>query len=282
MTMKKVFRPGNAALLFPVVLCLLIGCGNSPKEVRLQMKFTEGRELTYGLASEQKISIDSPTIPADSSRTKGEMVQTVTEVFADGSARIKEASYWSWSEPDEDGAVRVVSRDETMSYLMEASGKVSDLEIISDGDAARWKEYAQSKLEQSQPTFPTEPVSLGYTWMQSVKIFMPDGEMLDAATTYTFSEFVEIDERKCAVIDYEGNLVLPFNVVETDSTIRRGVDKVDVTGTIWFDYVNGYVFSQHEKTMITAKRAKIFPTEAKSYTAYIEGDLFFNLRTEEQ
>ncbi|MFH2055098.1 MAG: hypothetical protein ABIJ61_04000, partial [bacterium] len=267
MTMKAGIRHISVALCILCATLLLLGCERSPQEVLLRMQFSDGRELVYELASEQIISIDSPDFSADTSRTKGEMIQTVTEVLPEGSARVKEASYWSWSEPDEDGSVRVVSRDETLSYRMEASGKVSDLEILSDDDAAKWKEYAQSKLEQSQPTFPEEPVGLGYTWMQSVKIFMPDGEMLDAATTYEVTEFVEIDERRCAVIDYTGNLVLPFNVVETDSTIRKGVDKVDVTGTIWFDYLNGYVFSQHEKTMITAERARIFPTEATSYTA---------------
>jgi len=272
----------GAALTILLALSLQLGCEKSPQEIKLRMQFVKDRELAYDLASEQIISIDSPDFSADTSRTKGEMIQTVTEVLTDGSARVKEASYWSWAEPDEDGAVKVVSRDETLSYLMDATGKVSDLEILSEDDAAMWKEYAQSKLEQSQPTFPEEPVGLGYTWMQSVKIFMPDGEMLDAATTYEVTEFVEIDGRKCAIIDYTGNLVLPFNVVETDSTIRKGVDKVDVTGTIWFDYVGGYVFSQHEKTMITAERARIFPTEATSYTAYIEGDLFFNLKADEQ
>jgi hypothetical protein len=117
--------------------------------------------------------------------------------------------------------------------------------------------------------------------MQTVKIFMPSGEMLDASTTYEVDEFIDIEGRKCAVIDYDGNLVLPFDVVEEDSTIRRGVDKVDVTGTIWFDYEHGYVFGQQEKTMITAERAKILPKEARSYTAYIEGELFFNLISEE-
>lgn len=280
--MKKLLTPigGIGALL--LFAMLLSGCGKEPVKVQLRMNFEEGRELTYDLASEQKISIESPDIPADTSRTKGEMIQTVSEVFPDGSAQVKEASYWSWSEPDTDGSVRVVSKDETLSYLMEPTGKVRELEILSDDDAAKWKEYAQSKLEQSQPTFPEEPVGVGYTWMQSVKIFMPDGEMLDAGTTYEVSELVEIDGRKCAVIDYNGNMVLPFSVVEEDSTIRQGVDKVDVSGTIWFDYVNGYVFSQHEKSMITAERAKIFSTEAKSYTAYIEGDLFFNLKTDQK
>jgi hypothetical protein len=210
------------------------------------------------------------------------MTQKVLEVLADGSARIKESSSWSWSEQADDGSINVVSSTESLTYKMAPTGKISDLEILSDDNASQWKEYAQSKLEQSQPTFPEEPIAAGYTWMQTVKIFKPTGEALDASTTYKVTEFIEVDKHKCAVIDYAGNLVLPFDVVESDSLSRKGVDEVDLTGTIWFDYENGCVFSQHEKSRVTAERAKILPSEAKSYTAYIDGELFFNLKSMEQ
>jgi hypothetical protein len=164
-----------------------------------------------------------------------------------------------------------------LSYRMQPNGKVSELEILSNHNAAQWQEYAESKLEQSQPTFPEEPVGVGYTWMQTVKIFLASGEMLDASTTYEISEITTIDDHECVVIDYSGNLILPFDVMESDSLTRKGVDKVDKSGTIWYDYVQGYVFSQHEKTRITAERAKILPKEATTYTAFIDGELFFRL-----
>jgi hypothetical protein len=255
------------------------GCGQVPQKVKLELKFFEGQQLTYEMTSEQQITVDSPEPASDSSRSKGEMVQEVIEVLDDGSARIRESSSWSWSEQREDGSVDVVSSSESLTYRIAPSGKISEFEILSNDNASQWQEYAQSKLEQSQPTFPDEAVAAGYTWMQTVKIFKPSGEALDATTTYRVSEFIEVDGRRCAVIDYEGNLVLPFDVVESDSLARKGVDKVDLEGTIWFDYDHGCLFSQHEKTRVTAERAKILPSEAKTYTAYIDGELFLSLAT---
>lgn len=282
MKMQQAFTKGAPLLLSLLVAFLLVDCGKSPVKVKLEMRFADGQELVYDMTSEQVISVDSPDSAADTSRSKGEMIQRVTGVLPDGGAHLKESSSWSWSELAPDGSVDVVSSTESLTYRIATTGKISELEILSDTNASQWKEYAQSKLEQSQPTFPEEPVPVGYTWMQTVKIFKPTGEALDASTTYKVTELIEVDGHKCAVIDYAGNLVLPFDVVESDSISRRGVDKVDQSGTIWFDYVNGYLFSQHEKTMVTAERAKILPNEAKSYTAHIAGELFFNLRSSKE
>ena len=107
---------------------------------------------------------------------------------------------------------------------------------------------------------------------------MPSGEALDASTTYEVKDFVETEGHKCVVIDYKGNLVLPFDVMESDSLSRRGVDRVDVTGTLVFDYENGYAYSQQENTKVTAERSKIIGNEATSNAFFIEGDLFFHLK----
>jgi hypothetical protein len=67
--------------------------------------------------------------------------------------------------------------------------------------------------------------------------------------------------------------------MESDTLTQKGVDKVNVTGTIWFDYENGYVFSQDEKTEVAAERQKILANQATSYTAHIEGDMYFHLKS---
>jgi hypothetical protein len=260
-------------------LILFAGCGESSKKVKLAMKFYPGREVTYEQTNEQKVSRNDPYVLVMVSRSKGEMTQKVIEMLDQGTAKIEDQSVSSWSEQDADSTIRVVSRTEKMTYQMAANGKISALEILSDDNASKWKEYAQSNLEQSQPTFPDQPVGKGYTWMQTVKIIQVAGEMLDASTTYEVIDFIEVDGHKCAAIDYKGNLILPFDVTESDTLIRKGVDKVDVVGTLYFDYEGGYVFSQQEKTKVTAERQKILATEAISYTAYIEGDLYFHLKS---
>lgn len=232
----------------------------------------------YQQVNKQTISLNNSPVVSQSSESEGEMMQEVVSVDDSGYAQIEESSTWSWSEMDADSSIRVVSSTEELAYTMAPNGRVSDLELPSDEESSKWKEYAQSNLEQSQPTFPSEKVGKGYTWMQTVKIFMPSGEKLDASTTYEVTDFVEVDGRECVIIDYEGNLILPFDVMESDTLTRRGVDKVDVTGTLVFDYENGYVYSQEEKTRITAERSKIQGNQATSYTAHIEGDLFFRLK----
>ncbi len=266
------------AVCLIVASAAILGCGDSSRKVLLQMKFKPGRSLVYQQINKQTISLNNSPVVSQNSQSQGEMTQTVEAVDDSGYARIQEASNWSWSEPDADTAIKVVSNTEKLEYTMAPNGKISNLSLPNDGEASKWKEYAQSNLEQSQPTFPTERVGKGYTWMQTVKIFMPSGEKLDASTTYVVSDLVEVDGRKCALIDYKGNLVLPFDVMESDTLTRRGVDKVDVTGQLAFDYENGYVYSQEEKTKITADRSKIQGNEAKSYTAHIEGELFFRLK----
>ena len=257
------------------------GCGESSKKVRLDLKFQAGRELTYEQTSQQKISMGNPDELSSLSRSKGEMRQKVLEILSDGGARIEESSTWSWSEKDTNSTIKVVSQTEKLVYNLAANGKISGLELPSDDKEAQWREYAQSNLEQSQPTFPEEPVGKGYTWMQTVKVFLPSGEKLDASTTYEVSDFVDVDGHKCVVIDYKGNEVLPFSVVESDTLTRGGVDRVSVVGTLWFDYAHGYVYTQQETNRITAERSKVLANQATRYTALIENETFYHLKSAE-
>ncbi len=272
-------RLSGISLLALSIALLALNCADTQKKVRLQMKFQQGRELVYEQVNKQTISIrNSPTV-SQASQSKGEMTQIVKSLSPEGVARIEETSTWSWSEKAEDSTIQIVSSTESLSYEMNPDGKIGGLELLDKDDASKWKEYAQQNLEQSQPTFPAEEVGKGYTWMQTVKIFMPSGEALDASTTYEVKDFVETDGHKCVVIDYRGNLILPFDVMESDSLTRRGVDKVDVTGTLIFDYEGGYTYSQEETTKVTAERSKIIGNEASSNTFYIEGELFFHLKS---
>jgi hypothetical protein len=274
-------RQYGAVLVAAVILTVMVvsGCGGNSKKVQLAMKFRQGSELVWEQTSDQKITLGEPEQLSSQSRSKGEMTQKVEEVLPDGSARVDEASTWSWSEKDSNNTIKVVSRTENLSYNLAANGKISALELPTEDKEAQWKEYAQSNLEQSQPTFPEEPVSKGYTWMQTVKVFMPSGEKLDASTTYRVTDFVNVDGHKCAVIDYTGNLILPFDVMESDTLTSKGVDRVDVTGTLWFDYENGYVFSQQEKDKVTAERSKVLANQATRYTAFIENEIYFHLKS---
>ncbi|MCX6831484.1 MAG: hypothetical protein NT028_05020 [candidate division Zixibacteria bacterium] len=268
-------------MALPLLVAILIaGCGQrSSKKVQLEMKFQPDRELVYEQTNEQKISMGDSGEVSSLSKSKGEMTQKVVEILSEGGAKINEASTWSWSEKDTNNTIKVVSRTENLVYQMAANGKISALELPSDDKESQWKEYAQSNLEQSQPTFPDEPVGKGYIWMQTVKVFMPSGEKLDASTTYKVTDFVDVDGHKCVVIDYKGNLVLPFDVMESDTLTRKGVDRVDVTGQLWFDYEHGYVFSQQEKDRIAAERSKVLTNQATRYTAYIENEIYFHLKS---
>ncbi len=261
-----------------MIITSAISCSRSELKVRLAMKFAAGRELIYDQTNSQTVSMNNSPLVSASTKSHGEMIQVVKSTSADGGAQIDETSTWSWSEAAADSTIRVVSESESLSYEMARNGKISGLELPADEEASRWKEYAQQNLEQSQPTFPDEPIGKGYRWTQAVKIFMPTGENLEASTTYEVSEFVEIEEHKCVVIDYRGNLILPFDVMESDSLTRRGVDRVQVSGQLTFDYENGYVYSQQEKTQVTAERAKIVGNQASANTFFIEGELSFRLK----
>lgn len=261
-----------------MVCCLQLaaGCAREEAKVRLEVKRSPGQELVYEQINRQTISLNNSPVTAQSSQSRGEMVQRVIDVAGDGSARIEESSTWSWTEYGVDSAYNVISTTESLSYRIAADGKISELELPEDGESSKWKAYAQSNLEQSQPTFPTEPVGKGYTWMQSVKIFMPSGEKLDASTTYKVTDLIEVDGRKCAIIDYKGNLILPFDVIESDSVTRKGVDRVDVAGTIVFDYANGYVYSRKKRQwlLLSAPKSRVLrraPTPLTSKGNYSSG-----------
>lgn len=266
------------ALLLLIAL-LVAGCGETSKKVQLQMKFQPGRELVYEQTNEQKISMGDSSEVRSLAKSKGEMTQKVVGIMSDGGAKIDESSTWSWSETDTNNTITVVSRTENLVYEMATNGRISALELPTDDKESQWREYAQSNLEQSQPTFPDEPVGKGYVWMQTIKVFMPSGEKLDASTTYKVADFVDVDDHKCVVIDYKGNLILPFDVMESDTLTRKGVDRVEVTGQLWFDYEHGYVFSQQEKNRIAAERSKVLTNQATRYTAYIENEMYFNLKS---
>ncbi len=238
------------------LLALVSGCTQGDKKIKLTLKWEPGMTLDY----EQATKSSSKAYRADSLVKESfitysiEVEQEVISVGSDGTADVIERGAWIIVRPGkEDSTVMDTSTYERELQLkIKPNGKIVDFTFAKEEESSS-AAYIKNYYEQGIPVFPSVEMSPGKEWTQETKVVLPE-ENLEASTTYRIKSLAREAGYDCALIEYEGNLVIPIVPDPKDSVWRDGIDRVSSTGIMYFAYKEGVVVLQRERWVIDGER----------------------------
>ena len=276
--MKKL----TACLIILIVAGLITGCEQGDKTIVLKYKFAPGLTLEYDQVMKRsyRVTQADTVVEEQSGEYRAEIVQEVTEVDEQNVATLREGVTWFYEMPakDDSTVVDTVKEERTLLYKVKPDGDILDVKFLSEDDVAT-RSYIKNYLEQGVPVFPSGEVSPGFSWTQSAKVIMPD-ETMEAKTTYEVKSLVREYGFDCAVIEFDGNLIIPVEPNPEDSIKRSGINFITSTGKIYFAYKEGLVVLQRERWVIDGEREVIRPGKDKPeyYHVAVESDVDFQLK----
>lgn len=253
------------------LVCLLIlGCTSDNQEIQLQLKYKPGMVLSYVQESRGQVNIYKTSSENIDSLVEvkpylrwAEVEHTVDRQLDDSTYDIIEKVMWYHTKPNEDDSsiVDTVSEPRQMTLTVLTNGKIVDFSV-SEKNRSKVS-YLKNYYEQGIPVFPEDPVNVGYTWNQTTKVVLPD-EPMEASTSYTVKSLVRELGYDCALITYNGNLLIPIDAVEKEYK-RTGLEKITVTGSIYFAYKKGLVVKQNETWQMNRDVTSIQQEKTEQY-----------------
>lgn len=267
-------------VLLLVLAAAFTACNQGPKTITLRFKYAPGLKLEY----EQDMKRNFRVVEADSVKEKGEMIyyahveQVVQEVRQDSSAIIREVDTWKYEVPSKEDTSVMEKREHERILLLTVrpNGDVLNVEFIDSEDKAS-ESYIRHYLEQGMPVFPDGEVSPGFSWTQSAKVMMPE-ETMEASTTYEVKSLVREAGFDCAVIEFDGNLIIPREAKADDESERSGVDHIRATGKMYFAWKEGLVVLQRERWVVNSEMHYVTKEGSeKSYRTEVESDVELKL-----
>lgn len=271
-------RKTAIALTICLTALLMMQCTQGSKKVRLRYKYQPGNVYTFEQTTKRAIKVyEADSLTKDISTSVDVLIkQTITNV-KDGVAELAEQAIWIYEMPSEkDTSVMETKQDTSMMvFRVRSNGQIVGIDFGEDSDIRRTT-YIRNYYEQGMPVFPERDLSLGESWTQTTRIVLPD-ETLEASTTYRLKSLVREAGYDCAVIEYDGNMVIPIEASPEDSTQRTGLDRIDATGMISFAYKEGMVVLQRERWVIEGSREKLVNGKKIRYRLTVEADTEFTL-----
>jgi hypothetical protein len=252
---------------------LLAGCGTGVKETRIAFKFEPGQKQQYinevkisaqiydsagKLTNTSNLSYQSTLYEevisaADSSRARIRLTDIVNRPSSSGSAFAADSITHKWS----------------IECLMGTNGKVLDIypgDSISHDILNFYKNY----YEQALPVFPEKPVREGDSWKQTIHLMVRQEGAKKAETEYKIRSFVREGGYDCAIIEYKGNMILPFQGVEKDGSLVVKLERVNTKGVIYFAYNEGLIIRQQETYNSENEGTRTSGGEIKSFKVISE------------
>ncbi len=267
-------------LVVGLVLTGLAGCAQGDRSVTLQFRFEPGLSTKYEQINKRHAQITSgdSIVRKESSTFAMSIEQQVLEVHPDGSATILETDQWDYVHPrtDDSTVMDTVREVRKLEIIVKSDGRIVDLKFLTDTSPGMVK-YLKNFYEQGMPIFPRNEVSPGYSWTQTTKVILPEGPM-EASTTFKLTSFAREGGYDCAVIECDGNLILPLEADLSDDTPRRGVDRISTTGVTYFAYKEGVVVQQRERWIINGERERFKDGQWEPYELTSETDVDFRLK----
>ena len=252
---------------------LLAGCGSGVKEAKIAFKFELGQKQQY--TNEVKISAqiydnagkltntsnlsyrstlyEEVILPSDSSRARIRLTDIVNRPNPSGSAAGADSITHKWS----------------IECLMGANGKVWDI-YAGDSISPDLLNFYKNYYEQALPVFPEQPVKEGDSWRQTIHLLVRKEGVKKAETEYKVRSFVREGGYDCAVIEYKGNMILPFQGVEKDGSLVVKLERVTTKGVIYFAYREGLIIRQQETYNSENEGTRTSGGEVKSFKVISE------------
>lgn len=248
----------TATIVLVLLALLTFGCSEGEKTVSLKFKYEPGMVLNYEQVtkSNSKVFEGDSLIKDRSSEYNVTMVAHIVSVADDGTAELLDSTVWQWTEPNEKDSTVLdeVEKILVTTIFIQPNGKYVDIVIPEGTD--RSPTWLKNYYEQGMPVFPSGELSPGYSWTQSTKVLLPD-ETLNATTTYRIKSLARESGYDCAVLEYEGNMIIPMDKHKTDTTEYTGYDEIKMTGVTYFAYTEGVVVIERQQWEITGHRNRI-------------------------
>ena len=238
---------------------LIFSCTQGDKKVQLRYITDTGVKLTF-LQDTKKVtkykSCDS-TMQEKSSKYQFEITQEVMKHFEDSTMEIFETVAYEYYKPSKDSSrTDTIQNYREKTFKVYPNGKFVSLEYLTKKKLPNL-DYMRKYYEQAGPVFPERELSPGDTWTQSTAVVLPDNETLNASTNYKFTSFARENGYDCVVIEYDGNLIIPFEPHPEDKEQVRGVERINTNGIIYFAYKEGITILQREHLIIDGDYTRI-------------------------
>ncbi|MFZ1685729.1 MAG: hypothetical protein WAU88_16575 [Candidatus Zixiibacteriota bacterium] len=265
-----------------VAVALVTGsCSQSDKPQVLRFKYTAGRVMEYSQTNSSRIKVmETDSLVKDSRESvAAEVTQTVARVLGDGTAQIDEIARWSSLSPSKTDSTSLdTTRQSRESSVYTApNGKIVDLVFKTQVDSAS-AAYLRNFYDQNSVVFPDTAVGVGGSWTQRVSV-MIDSTQMEASTTYHVVRSVVDAGYDCLSVSYEGNLILPVLPMASDTTHRKGIDRISMSGTFTFAPREGIVVSVREKWSINGDREKTISDKVVKSKVTVDTDVAINLKS---
>ncbi|SYZ74058.1 hypothetical protein TRIP_C60328 [Candidatus Zixiibacteriota bacterium] len=253
---------------FLVGIMLMAGCATEKKEVRLAFKFRPNQKRQY--SNEVKVSSKTfesgRVVRTGANSYKTNINEDVVSLADSGQARIRLTDIIEVPSRKDSELAKADPRQEewSLEYLMAPNGKVLEL-YPSDSLSTELVTFYKNYYEQALPVFPQNPVSEGYSWSQSVKLIVKNEGTTRAETTYRVRALVREAGYDCAVIEYQGNLVLPFRGTDKEGALVIKLERINSDGKIYFAYREGMIVRQEETYTIESEGTRSLNGATKEY-----------------
>ncbi len=270
------------ASLFAVILigsAILVACEQGEKTIVLRYKYTPGLKLVYhqDMQRNARVVVGDSVIEKSNNKYVLSVVQAVEEVRADSTAVIRETDSWSYARPSKGDTtvIDTVSHQRTMLVTVRPDGDILDVQFVDESNETN-RAYIKNFMEQGMPVFPSGEISPGFSWTQTSKVIMPD-QTMEAKSTYKLTALVREAGYDCALIEVDGNLIIPIEPSPSDSITSIGVERIHTTGKMYFAYKEGMVVLQRERWIIEGDHKSTKKGKTEAYKLLVESDVDFAL-----
>lgn len=258
---KSLTVVARTGVAFTITALLFWGaCSQQPKSFRLRVSYEPvGQVIAYTLTSHRvgKEYRDDSLFRDFDRKTEASIIFTTQKVLPNGNAIVLEEDRWHWDEPvDTTGKVKRVSNEYAYNQEFAPTGKIVSFKILGKS-LPREDKYLQNYIEQANPVFPEIDVTVGHQWTQNSTVTLPDGSTGNAVMNYRVKGTAYKTGHQCALVEYQGNMVLPIFSDSTDTTGLQGVDRADVNGMLYQAVDVGIMVGFEERRRLTADRTMV-------------------------
>ena len=275
--MKNIAARG--AILLGVLL--LTACSVGDKTIMLRFKYEPGVRLVYDQVSKRKVVLKQADSTIEDYSYDFTMVieHEVRDLISDTIASVWEKDTWQFERPSEDDSTvidTIVNERELMMDIY-PNGRITNLRSATN-EKVEYLSYIKNFYEQGVPIFPSGELSPGFSWTQTTKVILPE-ETMEASTTFKIKSLAREGGYDCAVIEAEGNLVIPVEPGPADTSLISGLDRIQTTSLIYFAYREGMVVLQRERWVVDGTREETINGKRRTLTVASETDVDFSLRS---
>jgi hypothetical protein len=252
-------RALTAILVILTAAVVLVTCTGDERKVSLRFKYEPGMKIRY----HQETKGNWNAVMDDSTHERGktsywvDVVHTVLEVAPDGTATIRDSANYFRERFDwkDTAKVDTVAETRAATLMVEPNGRCADIIFPPDKDLSAVK-WLKAYYDQGAAVYPEGEFSTGYSWTQTTNVLLPE-ENMKATTTYRVRSFAREGGYDCAVIEYEGTMIIPVEPHAYDSLQTRGYDHISNDGVIYHAYKEGVIVSQKEHWVIKGHRERL-------------------------